>query len=697
MGKLPLVEQTARKGRRVRQTAAARSLRADLLVAAVVPLVILSLGAAAIIYTLSRVQLEARVTTQLDTVASFLIGEAELALLTQAPDLLREPVLRALSDEDIVHVSVYSADGELVFEEGISMGPDIPHVELITTQSGPEHRKQGSQLYELRRVVRYHEEPGAELLGFVNDPGAGQRAPLGEPQGYVRVVMSSASVVAGYRRLLLSSGAAMGVVLIVGSGLALALARRPVRCMSLLSTAVREVGSSSLDVEVPDLGGGEIAELGRAFNDMSARLQTAQAEIAEHQNQLERKVDERTAELNLMRITAERASQAKTHFLANMSHEIRTPMTAIRGYTDVLMEDSTIGDDQRESLEIIKRNGDHLLALINGILDLSKVEAGHMQVEREPVDLVQLLVEVARALRVRADEREIELRVEFRGRIPTLVVSDAVRIRQAVINLLGNAIKFTNEGSVVVRLYYDEARSTARVEVVDTGIGVEPDRIPCLFHQFEQADTSTSRQFGGTGLGLAITQRLAALLDGDCTMESEVGVGTTVALTFRAPLAENAEIREVSEEAKQLRRDTPAEAGREQRLEARILLAEDGTDNQRLISMILRKAGAQVEIAENGRIAVDTLSSDDAFDLVLMDMAMPEMDGYTATRTLREMGFELPIVALTAHAMDGEREKCIEAGCDDYTTKPIDKGVLLGILKTALEKRAGKSPPFRGR
>ena len=205
--------------------------------------------------------------------------------------------------------------------------------------------------------------------------------------------------------------------------------------------------------------------------------------------------------------------------------------------------------------------------------------------------------------------------------------------------------------------------------------------------QFEQADATTSRQYGGTGLGLAITRRLAHLLGGDCTMESEVGVGTHVSLTFRAPLEEGAEIRAVPEEARRLSDARPA--GAPQRgIRARILLAEDGIDNQKLISRILTKVGAEVVIAENGQVALDIMRTDDRFDLVLMDMAMPEMDGYTATRTLRDMGCELPILALTAHALEGEREKCLEAGCDDYATKPIDRALLVGFVRSALEGRA---------
>ncbi len=406
--------------------------------------------------------------------------------------------------------------------------------------------------------------------------------------------------------------------------------------------------------------------------------------LAEYQAQPEHKDFERTLELARMRIKAERASEAKSHFLANMSHEIRTPMTAICGYTEELMEDAMVGADQRESLDIIKRNGDHLLAIINSVLDLSKIEAEQLQLERAPVDLVGLLREAVRTLELRADENELDVGLDLILPLPTSAMSDGVRIRQALINVLGNALKFTREGSVTVRVGYSPKESAVRIDVIDTGIGVATELIPGLFRQFEQADASTSREFGGTGLGLAITRRLARLLGGDCTMESEVGVGTCVRLKIQAPLAPGAEILQPQLVTLSVQKVTPS--AKQASLDARILYAEDAEMNQKLISRVLTKAGADVEIAENGRIAVDRMSGGAEFDLILMDMAMPEMDGYTATRTLREMGFTLPIVALTAHTLEGDRDRCRGAGGAHDVTKPIDKVALIGLLRSRLEK-----------
>jgi CheY-like chemotaxis protein/two-component sensor histidine kinase len=394
----------------------------------------------------------------------------------------------------------------------------------------------------------------------------------------------------------------------------------------------------------------------------------------QHHLELEWLVEERTAELNLMRIRAESASRAKTDFLARMSHELRTPIAAISGYSEVLLDDARIDPEQREALLTI--------------LDLAQIESGRLQLLEAPVDLVALLRRVQREFKGLAAARRNSLTLEFALDVPTLVLSDEVRLHQALGSLVDNAIKFTQGGSVRIYVGYEPAQRLARIEVIDTGRGVHPEAIPGLFLEFEQADGGASRDFGGGGLGLAITRRLARLLGGECAMVSEPGRGTQVTLSFRAPAAPGAEALTAAGDSRLRPSHAPA-AAQPAGLQGRILLVEDGADNQRLISLILRKAGAQVEIAANGRIAVERLRTDPAFDLVLMDMAMPELDGYQATRLLREMGFAKPIVALTAHGLLGERERCLAAGCDLYATKPLDRAELLRIAQNAL---GGRSP-----
>jgi CheY-like chemotaxis protein/anti-sigma regulatory factor (Ser/Thr protein kinase) len=261
-----------------------------------------------------------------------------------------------------------------------------------------------------------------------------------------------------------------------------------------------------------------------------------------------------------------------------------------------------------------------------------------------------------------------------------------MRIRQVVVNLIGNAIKFTDRGGVTVTVRYSPDGDRGWIEIRDTGVGISRSKFENLFDAFEQADSSTTREFGGTGLGLAISKRVALLLGGDCTVESTVGVGSTFTFSFRAARAPRSRLVTVEGEALIAQRPEPPLIA-EGPLDARILLAEDGLDNQRLISLILRKAG--VAVVENGRRAVERASSEE-FDVILMDMAMPEMDGYSATRTLRELGVETPIIALTAHALSGEREKCLSAGCTDYMTKPVDRLQLIRTLRehaTRTEKK----------
>jgi signal transduction histidine kinase/CheY-like chemotaxis protein len=431
--------------------------------------------------------------------------------------------------------------------------------------------------------------------------------------------------------------------------------------------------------------------------------------VSERTKQLEktaRELKAKTKELRAARDEAESASNAKSEFLANMSHEIRTPMTAIMGYGDLLLEMGDITRAPRERLDAIhtiKRNSRHLLTIINDILDISKIEAGKMTTEHIECSPVQVTEDVVSLMQVRASEKNIDLDVEYDTPLPKAIRSDPVRLRQILMNLVGNAIKFTEDGSVRLRISFEKtgsAKPMLRIDVTDTGIGIPPEQMDKLFIAFNQADSSMARRFGGTGLGLTISRRLAELLGGDLSIQSEPGKGSTFTVRIDPGPLEGVEMMTHVDRTIAVT-DDESKANAEP-LRCRVLLAEDGTDNQRLIAHHLRQAGAEVEIANNGMEVIEMAmgdrsdSSDDApesgraHDVVLMDMQMPELDGYSATRELRSRGFTQPIIALTAHAMAEDREKCLEAGCDDFLTKPIDRSVLIETCRRWAEQARSK-------
>jgi signal transduction histidine kinase/CheY-like chemotaxis protein len=404
------------------------------------------------------------------------------------------------------------------------------------------------------------------------------------------------------------------------------------------------------------------------------------------QKQIEQELRAQTEALEAANARALEATAAKSAFLANMSHEIRTPMTAILGYVDLLRDEDTTEEQRDEYLDTVRANGQHLLRLINDILDLSKVEADRVEVEHLEVSLAGLIQEVEKIVASRAQEKGLSLEFAATGELPRTIRTDPVRLRQILVNLIGNAIKFTETGGVqvTVRAGHRAGEPILHFAVHDTGIGMTDEQIGRLFRPFSQGDASTTRRYGGTGLGLTISRRLARLLGGDIEVESTPGLGSVFTVSIDPGVTPGDDtIRELrSPDGDEVPTDGDSA---DEPLRGRVLVAEDNAVNQKLVRRLLEKNGLEVEVADDGaaavRKALNARDERNIHDLVLMDMLMPVVDGYEATRMLRDEGYPSPIVALTANAMAGDRDRCLAAGCDDFLAKPIERPELLRVLR----------------
>jgi|GEM_PF-5619919 len=443
--------------------------------------------------------------------------------------------------------------------------------------------------------------------------------------------------------------------------------------------------------------------------------QAAQAELENSNNELlriQRELETHTGQLTqqnmaltLARHKAEEAVKIKSEFLANMSHELRTPLTAILGYADLLHSTLDPASTERRdenfdplrALNTVQRNGQHLLELINDVLDFSKLEAHKMSVERVHIPSQQIVSEIVSLLRIRARDKGLSLSVQYQNPIPQTIRTDPLRLRQILTNLIGNAIKFTERGSVKILVRYAEAslpEPSMIFEIADTGIGLEATQLQKLFREFSQIDGTLTRKYGGTGLGLAISKRLAYMLGGDIHVCSTPGRGSRFTLNIAAGRLDHVRlINALCEGESEEVTLAPVTAVLHHQLTGHVLVAEDGPDNQRLINLILGRAGLTVTLAEDGEQALAKIKEIEAaggsIDLVLTDMQMPVMDGYTLATRLRESRYMKPIIALTAHALAGDREKCLAAGCNDYTCKPIQRGQLLEKISVWLGQPQG--------
>ena len=423
-----------------------------------------------------------------------------------------------------------------------------------------------------------------------------------------------------------------------------------IRSLKELNASAEKIGTGDFSQQTPVHSGDELGQLATALNRMAKNL----------------------LDISIEKTQAEQTNQTKSLFLANMSHEIRTPLGAILGFVDLLKDPDLSVPDRKRYLDIVSRAGNALVILINDILDLSKVEAGKIEISKEVFSLPNLLKDLETLLKIRSEDKGIALNFERANNVPEFIFSDPVRIRQILLNIVGNAIKFTDKGSVNIK--YESNNNLLIFYISDTGAGISPEEVSKLFRPFTQGDQSVKQTLGGTGLGLALAKSLAQLLGGDVVLASSTpGRGTVFQVSVPLQIPENLNETISSLENVKPDLDKTAITGKN------ILIVEDSPDNQLLLSHILLKSGAQVKIAQNGQIGVDMALRED-FDIIIMDMQMPVLDGYSAMSLLRSKDYRKPIIGLTAHAMKEDLKKCLASGADEVLTKPIDKMRLIETL-----------------
>lgn len=639
-------------------------------------------------------------------VTSGFANQSVLALIYGSSDNAVDTAKMALGFPGVIHVAVYYPDGEILLETGDDV--DWRPLHPGTRESARFASEPVSMVNETERAWHF--------LAPVYPPEAnvGADAPRTAPTaiGYAHVALTKDVLHVLRRDIFLrnfgSSFLAAAVLLLFVPWLA----ARITRPLNELATLMRRAEQGESALRVKPSGALEVRNMGRVFNVMmetleqrSERLDSqnralleqiherkeAERELRVYRDHLQDLVDEQTRDLIEARDAALAGERAMSTFLANMSHEIRTPLTAVLGFSESLLDPTHSVKHRTESIERIVSNGKHLLKIINDILDLSKIAAQKVMIEPFPVAPLEILAEVCVLAEFQAQEKGIGFAVDYVFPLPDRIQSDPLRLKQIIINLVTNAIKFTERGEVKIRVSCDMGREIMYFEVTDTGIGISPEQQADLFNPFTQADASTTRKYGGTGLGLHISKYFAERLGGNIEVLSIPGLGSHFTLSVATgPL----------QDVEQVTRSSAISAAREsqrgilqadarKKLAGHILLAEDNLDNQRLMSIYLGKTGATFTLAENGEQALE-LALANYYDLILMDMQMPVMDGLAAVQLLRQAGYRGPIIAITANAMQEDEERYRSAGCDGFISKPIDIPKFYATLAEYLPEQSGE-------
>jgi signal transduction histidine kinase/DNA-binding NarL/FixJ family response regulator len=580
---------------------------------------------------------------------------------------VQRAVLRTIGNLHQAEILVLSKSGEVL------LGPRDMVGKLFPT--GAAGRPASSLHATFASETRDYLAAQAETHGYRTYTGLGWTVVAREP---------AAAAFAAIRELRLAMLAAGLVItlLFVGAGILIAASvAQPLEVLAL--AADRLLIDSTAEVPVLRSGYREVRTLAASLASGVNRLQAGKTELKVLNNTLELKVEERTRELSTAKNAAEAATRAKTDFLATMSHELRSPLASIIGFSDLLLEGGDLTEMQRRRLEHVQNAGSALTCVINDILDFSKIEAGRVDIVERPFRLDCFVDGCVSIMQQQAEAKGVALNLVLAGDLPRRVLSDEGRLRQVLLNLLNNAVKFTSAGQVLLTVTREGAADALRLRFVvrDTGIGIAPDRIGRLFQRFSQADSSIEREFGGTGLGLAISQRLVGLMGGEITVESEIGGGST--FSFSITCAEAGEVE-----------DAPEPETRPVAHSLRILLAEDLVPNQEIATAILTKAGHHVDVVGDGVAAVAAVSRT-TYDLVLMDVQMPRMDGMTATAEIRKLSGRaatIPIIAMTANVLPEQVQRCRRAGMDGHVGKPIARRELMAQLDAVWARIAATQP-----
>lgn len=621
-----------------------RSLFTQILLVGITPTVLLFL--ALFTYTLAARLADAK-QYQIDIgnrVADNIAAVSELALISGNAEQL-EDILYSVMSDDLIAISVR----------------DIRNQRTVSVESA-DH-SQGTIRIEktiLQRPVPLRDAITGEVMG-ISGPA--------DTLGTVSIVLSDATLVAVQRQIAMVSSAIALLSFLLCGLLAALISRRLSRPLTEIQAVTKKIAGGDTHTRIPTLGDGELGELQAHINSMAES-------IAQQRQSLESYV----AELEVAKAGAEEANQAKSLFLATMTHELRTPMNGALGMLQ-LLAGTPLNKEQQEYVAIARSSSEHLLDIVNDILDFSKIEKGDVKLEEVYFCPTELLGRMLEPLRLEADRKGLTFNTDSNEALNDIdILGDETRFRQILINLCSNAVKFTHEGSIDVTLtgfVHANKRVDLTLQVSDTGIGIASDQLPFIFDRFRQADSNTTRQYGGSGLGLAIVKRLCDLLGGDIHVRSELGSGSTFSLHWQT-LCRPRQGTRTGEDNEQVSLDGHC-----------ALVVEDNPINQMLVASTLRKAGMTVLTANHGGEAMTVLDTE-AVDIVLMDLQMPIMDGFTATKTIRQQWSkeQLPILALTANNLESDQKQCFEVGMNDFLIKPVT----LASLKKTIAKQLKLSP-----